>query len=89
MAEPYIGEIRRFAGSYTPDGWLFCDGRLLRIAEYTELFAVIGTRFGSGDGAFALPNLNEPTHPTGDVAYIIATAGRMPRQPERTHAEHV
>ncbi|MGF9913550.1 tail fiber protein [Paenibacillus ehimensis] len=58
MAEPYMGEIRMFAGNFAPLGWALCDGRLLSIAEYDTLFMVIGTTYG-GDGQtnFALPDL--------------------------------
>lgn len=58
MREPLIGEIQLFAGDYAPHRWAFCDGRILKIADYTALFAVIGNRYG-GDGqhTFALPDL--------------------------------
>jgi microcystin-dependent protein len=55
---PYVGEIRMFAGNFAPQGWAFCDGSLLAIADYTPLYDLIGTTYG-GDGqtTFALPNL--------------------------------
>lgn len=58
MAQPYIGEIRLFAGNFAPAGWEFCDGRLMDIATYDTLFVLIGTTYG-GDGqtTFALPDL--------------------------------
>jgi microcystin-dependent protein len=58
MGEPFIGEIRIFAGNFAPLGWAFCDGQLLPIATYEALFALIGTTYG-GDGqtTFALPDL--------------------------------
>jgi microcystin-dependent protein len=58
MSDPFIGEIKLFAGNYAPYGWEFCNGQLLRITQYTALFAVIGNLYG-GDGKtnFALPNL--------------------------------
>lgn len=65
MPEPYIGEIRMFAGSFPPAGWMFCNGQLLPISENDALFVVIGTTYG-GDGqeTFALPNLQSrvPMH---------------------------
>lgn len=65
MAQPYIGEIRMFAGSFAPAGWAFCDGQLMPISENDALFALIGTTYG-GDGqeTFALPNLQSriPIH---------------------------
>jgi microcystin-dependent protein len=58
MADPYIGEIRLFAGNFAPSGWALCDGRLVAISEYDALFSLIGTTYG-GDGqvTFALPDL--------------------------------
>jgi len=58
MGQPYIGEIRMFAGNFAPSGWSFCDGSILSISQYEPLFALIGTYYG-GDGVstFALPNL--------------------------------
>src|SRR5689334_2120645 len=65
MATPYVGEIRMFAGNFAPQGWMFCDGQLLPIAENETLFQLIGTTYG-GDGqtTFALPDLRGriPTH---------------------------
>lgn len=58
MAEPYLGEIRLFAGSFAPIGWALCDGALLNISRNDMLYALIGTTYG-GDGitTFALPDL--------------------------------
>lgn len=57
--EPMIGEIRVFGFNFVPNGWMFCNGQLLSIAEYSALFSILGTTYG-GDGVttFALPNLN-------------------------------
>ena len=49
MAQPYVGEIRMFAGNFAPAGWMFCEGQLLPISEYETLFNLIGTTYG-GDG---------------------------------------
>jgi microcystin-dependent protein len=58
MGEPYLGELRIFGFSFAPQGWAYCDGQLMSIAQNTALYAVIGTTFG-GDGqtTFALPNM--------------------------------
>ena len=58
MSEPYIGEIRIFAGNFAPQNWAFCDGQIMSIAENTPLFSLLGTTYG-GDGVstFALPDL--------------------------------
>ncbi len=58
MSEPFIAEVRIFAGNFAPRGWAFCDGQLLPISQNTSLFSLIGTTYG-GDGrtTTALPNL--------------------------------
>src|SRR6266849_1701528 len=58
MAQPYVGEIRMFAGNFAPAGWKFCEGQLLAISNYETLFQLIGTTYG-GDGqtTFGLPDL--------------------------------
>jgi microcystin-dependent protein len=58
MGQPYIGEIRIFAGNFAPAGWMFCEGQLLPISENDALFTLIGTTYG-GDGqeTFGLPDL--------------------------------
>lgn len=58
MSEPFIAEIKIFAGNFNPRGWAFCDGQLLPIAQNTALFSLVGTIYG-GDGrtTFGLPNL--------------------------------
>ncbi len=66
MSEPFIAEIRIFAGNFAPRGWAFCNGQLLPVAQNTALFSLIGTTYG-GDGrtTTALPNLQgmAPMHP--------------------------
>jgi microcystin-dependent protein len=58
MANPFVAEIRIFAGNFAPTGWATCDGQLLPISQNTALFSLLGTTYG-GDGksTFALPNL--------------------------------
>jgi microcystin-dependent protein len=66
MSEPFVAEIRIFAGNFAPRGWAFCDGQLLPISQNTALFSLIGTTYG-GDGrtTTALPNMKgrAPMHP--------------------------
>jgi microcystin-dependent protein len=58
MAQPYVGEIRMFAGNFNPAGWMFCEGQLLPISENETLFQLIGTTYGGdGESTFALPDL--------------------------------
>jgi microcystin-dependent protein len=65
MADPFLGEIRIFAGNFAPTSWALCNGQLMAISQNTALFSILGTQYG-GDGktTFALPNLqgNAPMH---------------------------
>jgi len=82
MPEPYIGEIRMFAGNFAPNGWMFCEGQTLPISENDALFTLIGTTYG-GDGqeTFNLPNLASrvPIHmgtgPDGTTYQLAEMAG--------------
>ena len=58
MSEPFVGEIRMFAGNFAPRGWAFCDGQLLAVKQNDALFSLLGTIYG-GDGrtTFGLPDL--------------------------------
>jgi microcystin-dependent protein len=66
MSEPFIAEIRIWAGNFAPRGWAFCNGQLLPIAQNTALFSLVGTIYG-GDGrtTLGLPDLQgrAPMHP--------------------------
>ena len=78
MATPYIGEIRIFGGNFAPNGWAFCDGAILSIAEYDALFNLIGTTYGGdGQSTFGLPDLRGriPVHQGGGVI-LAETGGR-------------
>lgn len=94
MSEPFIAEIRIFAGNFAPRGWAFCDGQLMPIAQNTALFSLLGTTYG-GDGrsTTALPNLQgrAPMHPgrgpgltsrrlgeRGGVETVTLTEAQMP-----------
>lgn len=95
MAQPYIGEIRLFAGNFAPAGWMFCAGQTLPISEYDVLFNLIGTTYG-GDGqeTFMLPDLRGrvPVHQgtgpglstkvlaeTGGVESVTLTTNQIPQ----------
>jgi len=58
MSEPFIAEVKIWAGNFAPRGWAFCQGQLLPLAQNTALFSLIGTYYG-GDGrtTMGLPNL--------------------------------
>jgi len=58
VGQPYVGEIRMFAGNFAPNGWMFCEGAAMPIAENEVLFQLIGTTYGGdGEETFNLPNL--------------------------------
>lgn len=89
MAQPYVGEIRMFAGNFAPAGWMFCEGQLLPISEYETLFNLIGTTYGGdGQSTFALPDLRGrlPVHQgngftlaeTGGVEEVTLTVNQIP-----------
>src|SRR5436309_11198406 len=89
MAQPYVGEIRMFAGNFAPAGWMFCEGQLLPISEYETLFNLIGTTYGGdGQSTFALPDLRGriPLHfgsgfilaETGGVESVTLTTPQIP-----------
>jgi microcystin-dependent protein len=82
MAQPYVGEIRMFAGNFAPVGWLFCAGQLLPIAENEVLFQLIGTTYGGdGETTFALPDLrsrvpiHQGTGPSGNTRIMGELGG--------------
>lgn len=94
MAQPYVGEVRIFAGNFAPAGWMFCEGQLLPISEYETLFNLIGTTYGGdGQSTFALPDLRGrlPIHfgngftlaETGGVEEVTLTVNQIPAH---THA---
>jgi microcystin-dependent protein len=89
MAQPYVGEIRIFAGNFAPAGWMFCEGQLLPISENETLFNLIGTTYGGdGQSTFALQDLRGrvPLHQgngftlaeTGGVEEVTLTVSQLP-----------
>jgi hypothetical protein len=84
MSQPYIGEIRLFAGNFAPQNYAICDGSLLSIASNTALFSLLGTTYGgNGTTTFALPDLRSrvPVHQgTGQSNYVIGMS-RGKRRP--------
>lgn len=89
MAQPYVGEIRMFAGNFAPAGWMFCDGQLVSISENEALFQLIGTTYGGdGQSTFALPDLRGrlPVHQgsgflmgqAGGVEEVSLTTAQLP-----------
>jgi microcystin-dependent protein len=55
--EGTIGEIRMFAGTFSPRTWAFCNAQLISIAQNTALFSILGTTYGgNGQTTFGLPD---------------------------------
>jgi len=76
MAQPYVGEVRMFAGNFAPAGWMFCDGALLPISENETLFQLIGTTYGGdGQSTFALPDLRGRVPIHFGNGFILAETG--------------
>ena len=75
MSECFIGEIRLFAGSFAPNGWLDCNGALLPISQYDVLFNLIGTTYGGdGQSTFQLPNLQSRVPVHQGAPYVLGQA---------------
>lgn len=93
-SEPFIGEIKMFAGNFAPPGYANCDGQLLTISGNAALFSLLGTTYGGdGETTFALPDLRGrvPVHvgqgpgltehrlgARGGQEYVTLTPAQMP-----------
>ena len=97
MSTPYVGEIRLVGFTFAPQGWAFCDGSLLSIADNEVLFTLIGTTFGgNGQTTFALPNLTgrvvvhqgtgQSTYSLGQSGGVTAVTLSASQMPAHTHA---
>ncbi len=101
MAEPFLGEIRMFAGTYAPRGWALCDGQLLSIPQNDALFSLLVITYG-GDGRtnFGLPDLRGriPIHKGAGPGLSPRSQGErggaenatvsVAQLPSHTHAHH-
>jgi len=99
MPDPFIGEVRIFAGNFAPTGWALCDGQLLSIASNTALFSLLGTTYGgNGVNTFGLPDLRgrvpiQPgqgpglsLHDLGERAGVESLTLLATEMPQHTHA---
>jgi len=100
MGQPYVGEIRMFAGNFPPNGWMFCEGQLLPISENETLFNLIGTTYGGdGQSTFNLPDLrgrvpiHQGTNPSTGSNFLIGEAAGVEtvtltnsQTPQHSHA---
>ena len=71
------GCIMPYAGATAPDGWLLCRGQAVSRTTYADLFAVIGTAYGVGDGSttFNLPDLGGRVPAGKEATATRLTAG--------------
>lgn len=95
--DPYVGEVRMFAGNYAPAGWMKCDGQMLSITQFAILYSLIGTTYG-GDGqtTFALPDLRgripmhlSATHVLGESSGVESVTLTPSQLPSHSHTPQV
>jgi microcystin-dependent protein len=102
MDEAYIGSIVLFAGNFAPQGWLFCQGQTLPIAQYQALYSILGTTYGgNGSVNFQLPDLRTrvpvgvgqgpglPNVSLGQMSGTAAVTLTQDQIPAHTHATTV
>lgn len=72
-----IGTVLPFSGNSIPSGYLVCNGSAISRTTYADLFAVIGTTYGAGDGSttFNLPNLTDKFIQGSNTAGTVKSAG--------------
>jgi microcystin-dependent protein len=98
MSDPFIGEIRMFAGSFAPRQWAFCDGQLIATSQNDALFSLIGTFYGgNGITTFGIPDMRGriPVHqgngpgltprPIGQRAGVETVTLQQTQIPSHTH----
>jgi len=77
----YIGEIKLFPCTFIAKGWAVCEGQLLKIEDYRNLYDLIGTQYGgNGEDSFALPNLVGKELIREDTRYCIRIEGDCPKK---------
>lgn len=84
MAEPFLGEIRMFAGGFAPSGWALCNGQTMAISQNAALFSLLGTYYGgNGTTTFNLPNFQAtfPTHWGSGPAFSGGSVGQIGGSP--------
>lgn len=72
-----IGKIIPYTGSTVPEHFLACDGSAVSRETYSDLFDVIGTTYGAGDGSstFNLPDLSGRVAIGESAAHLFASTG--------------
>ncbi|HSF54283.1 MAG TPA: tail fiber protein [Algoriphagus sp.] len=100
--DEYIGIVKMFAGNFAPKGWMFCQGQILPIAQYTAVFSLLGTTYGgNGTTTFALPDLRSrvpvgagqgpglSSYESGQVGGVENITLNITQIPMHTHAAQV
>lgn len=80
MSEPFVAEIKMFAGNFAPRGYAFCNGQIMQITQNTALYSLLGVTYGgNGQTTFALPNLQgrAPLHPGAGPGLTPRTLGQQ------------
>lgn len=72
-----VGSIQAYGGMSAPTNWLICDGSAISRTDYKELFQIIGTTYGAGDGSttFNLPDLRGKVAIGPNTAHLLGTSG--------------
>ncbi len=95
--DEFIGTIKLFGFNFAPNGWALCNGQLMRIAENSALFSLLGTTYG-GDGrtTFALPNLQGRVpihqgnnHVIGEMGGAEEVTLTISQMPTHTHVGRI
>jgi microcystin-dependent protein len=100
--DEFIGVVKLFAGNFAPQGWAFCNGQIMSIAQYSALYSLLGTTYGgNGTTTFALPNLlgrvavgagngaGLPAVPAGQMAGAASVTLTTQQMPVHTHSQQV
>jgi microcystin-dependent protein len=76
--DAFMGTILLLPTSFTPRGWLLCDGQEIEIQSNSAMFDMLGTKFGGdGESTFGIPDLRGK-EPAPNMAYYIAMEGVWP-----------
>jgi microcystin-dependent protein len=99
--DPFLGEIMLFAGTFTPSGYLPCEGQVLPISTNTALFSLLGTTYGgNGISTFALPDLRGrapihigqgpglPNYSLGQIGGETTHTLTTAEMPQHSHVAH-
>lgn len=83
MSTPYLGETRifafGFAFGFAPAGWMACEGQLMPVSEFPDLFKLIGTTYGGdGETTFAVPKAAGPESEETVLSICISLFGDVP-----------